>query len=85
MIVKYFYLITDSMRHYEYIYLKVKIIPDEFQIIYNIDQYAHNRYVYAESRKGIYVIPEAGGIENYPLFEFLENFGYAIVSVTSEI
>ena len=83
MDVKYFYLITDSMRRYEYISLKLKIITDEFLILYNIDQYAHNGYVYAEPRKGMYVIPEAGGIANYPIFEALEPFGYAIVSVIS--
>ena len=83
MDVKYFYLITDSMRRYEYISLKLKIITNEFLILYNIDQYAHNGYVYVETRKVMYVIPEAGGIANYPLFEVLEPFGYAIVSVTS--
>ena len=33
--------------------------------------------------KGMNVIPEAGGIANYPSFEVLEPFGYGIVSVTS--
>ena len=75
MNVKYFYLITDSMRRYENIYFKLKIIPDEFLILYNIDQYAHNGYVYVGTRKVMYVIPEAGGIVNYPLFEVLEQFG----------
>ena len=83
MNVKHFYLITDSMRRYENIYFKLKIIPDEFLILYNIDQYAQNGYVYTEYRKGMYVIPEAEGIVKYPLFEVLEPFWYAIMSVTS--
>ena len=51
--VKYFYLITDSIRQYKYISFKLKTRPNEFIILYNIDQYTHNVYVHAESRKGM--------------------------------
>ena len=74
--IKDFYLNNDLDR-YEYIRIPIKLIPQAI-----IDQYAladkeRDGYVYAEVRKGMYGLPQAGKVANDELVQHLAEFGYA--------
>ena len=70
------------MIQYKDICLKLQKTPNIFCILYNLYQYVHNRYVYTEVKKGIYKLQYEGIITHVQVVEFLEPFGYALVSVT---
>ena len=59
-----FYLNTPTTR-YEYLKLKLSDIPDEIIRLYDLKNKATiDVSVYMEIRKGMYVLPQAGLIEN---------------------
>jgi hypothetical protein len=81
--VKNYYLGTP-LDIYEYMRLAINTLPQEI-----IDQYAllnlvHNGFVYLESRKGMYGLPQAGILANQLLVKRLALFGYYPVTNTPQ-
>eukprot|EP00978_Attheya_sp_CCMP212_P042683 scaffold264557_cov29-Attheya_sp.AAC.4 len=79
---KDFYLNND-MEIYKYIRIPVKMIPEEFIITYNLTPLIRNGFVYAEVRKGMYGLPQAGKIAQDHLTKVLEPWGYAPAPITA--
>jgi hypothetical protein len=79
--LKDFYLGTP-MQRYEYLRIPVKAIPQSVYKYYALQEYEHDGYVYAEIRKGMYGLPQAGKIASDRLIQFLEPHGYAPVPIT---
>ena len=53
------------------------MIPQEFVEKYNLQEKAHNGYIYARVTKGIYgPPPQSGQIEHCALVKYLEPYGY---------
>jgi hypothetical protein len=83
--IKDFYLNTE-MERYEYMRLPIDIIQQEI-----IDQYyqllplVHNGYVYIETRKGMYGLPQVGIIANNKLRTHLATFGYIPTKHTPDL
>ena len=51
------------MNIYEYMKLPLDIIPEEIIQQYNLRNLSHKGFVYKESQKGMYGIPQAGKME----------------------
>jgi hypothetical protein len=79
--LKDFYLNTP-MERYEYVRIPIDIIPDISIIEHNLLPLVHNGFVYAECRKGMYGLPQAGRIANDRLVAFLAPHGYEPVPIT---
>ena len=54
--IKDFYLNTE-MKRYEYMKLKLDIIPEEIVLQYKLREVASDGWVYLEIRKGMYGLP----------------------------
>jgi hypothetical protein len=78
---KDFYLGTPMSR-YEYMRISVKFIPDQIMDQYSLWDKVENGLVYAEIRRGMYSLPQAGRFANDALCKFLEPHGYTPVPVT---
>ena len=70
-----FYL-NIPMNRYEDMNLPLDIIPEEIIQKYNLRNLAHKGFVYMETRKGVYGLPQAGKIANDKLKLHLAKFGY---------
>jgi hypothetical protein len=57
--LKDFYLGT-RMTYFVYVRIPVSVIPDSIMLEYNLAPLIHNKHVYAEVRKGMYGLPQAG-------------------------
>jgi hypothetical protein len=79
--LKDFYLNTP-MERYEYVRIPLTLIPDTIMNLYNLDELVHKGAVYAEVRKGMYGLPQAGRIAYDRLKEFLAPHGYAPLAHT---
>jgi hypothetical protein len=79
--LKDFYLNTP-MERYEYIRLPIEVIPPISIIEHNLVPLVHKGYVYAEVRRGMYGLPQAGRIANDQLTAFLAPKGYTPVPIT---
>jgi hypothetical protein len=79
--LKDFYLGTPMAR-YEYMRVLIHMIPDTIMDLYKLHNLVHNGHVYAEIRKGMYGLPQAGKIANARLTKFLEPYGYIPTGVT---
>ena len=55
----------------------IDMIPEEIIQQYNIIPLVKNGYVYIETQKVMYGLPQAGLIANLHLKQHLEKFGYA--------
>ena len=75
MDIKDFYLYT-MMARYEYLKIHKRDIPKLIWDHYNLDSLAVNDYVYAEVRRGMYGLPQAGKIANDELIPHLSAYGY---------
>jgi hypothetical protein len=73
--IKDFYL-NNPMSRYEYMRIPLDVIPEDIIEQYGLRELAHNGYVYAEIRKGMYGLPQAGRIANDALVPYLERNGY---------
>ena len=73
--IKNFYLGTP-LAEYEYMKLRLAIIPDEIIEQYNLLHIAVDGWVYCEIKKGMYGLPHAGKIANERLTKHLAPFGY---------
>ena len=49
---------------------------------YKLHDLANQGFVYTETQKGVYVIPQAGNIYNDKLKQYLAKFCYAPVHIT---
>ena len=79
--LKDFYLGTPLDR-YEYIRIPLSFIPQAIINLYNLTAIAINGYVWAEVRKGMYGLPQAGILANQLLQRKLEPHGYRPVPIT---
>jgi hypothetical protein len=79
--LKDFYLCSD-LPEYEYVRIPIHMIPDNIMELYKLQDKIHNGYVYAEVRKGMYGLPQAGRLANEKLRTFLEPHGYIPCAVT---
>lgn len=70
-----FYLGTP-MDRYEYIVIPLDIIPEAIINQYNMRDMAYRGKVYAEVRKGMYGLPQAGVLANKQLAANLKPHGY---------
>jgi hypothetical protein len=79
--LKDFYLGTD-MTEYEYARILVHLLPASIITYYNLDDKIVDGYVYAECRKGMYGLPQAGKLANDNLGNFLKPHGYVPCPIT---
>jgi hypothetical protein len=79
--LKDFYLGTP-MKHYEYMRISVKYIPDQIMDQYELWDLVKNGFVYVEIRRGMYGLPQAGRLANDALCAFLAPHGYEPVPIT---
>ena len=79
--IKDFYL-NAEMERYEYMKLKIDIIPDEIVLQYKLKELTSNGWVYLEIRKGMYGLPQAGILANKKLTAHLEKQVYIPTSRT---
>jgi hypothetical protein len=70
------------MEWYEYVRLPIEVIPPISIIEHNLLPLVHKGYVYAEVRRGMYGLPQAGRIANDQLTAFLTPKGYTPIPVT---
>jgi hypothetical protein len=79
--LKDFYLGTPLDR-FEYIRIPLSFIPQAIIDLYNLNDIAVDGYVWAEVRKGMYGLPQAGILANQLLQRKLEPHGYRPVPIT---
>jgi hypothetical protein len=70
------------MEQYKYMRVPIHMIPDSIMVLYKLHDLVHGGHIYAEIRKGMYGLPQAGKIANARLTKFLEPYGYVSTSVT---
>ena len=56
--------------------IQIVMIPQEFFDKYNLQEKAHNGYIYARVTKVMYGLPQSGWISNDTLVKQLEPYGY---------
>jgi hypothetical protein len=69
-------------KHFAYVRVPIHMIPDEVMVHYNLHRLVHNGHVYAEVRKGMYGLPQAGRLANDQLQRFLAPHGYRPCPIT---
>jgi hypothetical protein len=69
-------------KDYAYVRVPIHMIPDEVMIHYNLHGLVHKGHVYAEVRKGMYGLPQAGRLANDQLQRFLAPHGYRPCPIT---
>jgi hypothetical protein len=79
--IKNFYLGTPMAR-FEYMKIPIGVFPQATINQYNLNQHAHNGFIYLEVRKAIYGLPQAGILANQLLKQRLRPFGYFEVAHT---
>jgi hypothetical protein len=79
--LKDFYLGTPLDR-FEYIRIPIKFIPQVIIDLYNLNDIAFNGFIWAEVRKGMYGLPQAGILANQLLQRKLAPHGYRPVPIT---
>jgi hypothetical protein len=82
--IKDFYYGTPMAR-FEYMKLRLALIPDEIVEQYNLLDIVHEGYMYLEVRKGIPGLKQAGKIANDRLTRHLATFGYSPVARTPSL
>jgi hypothetical protein len=75
------YLCSD-LPDYEYVRIPTHMLPPAIVELYQLESKISNGYVYAEVRKGMYGLPQAGKLANDRLRKFLAPFGYVPCPVT---
>jgi hypothetical protein len=77
MDIKDFYLNTPMAR-YEYMQLRITDMPEDVIAHYTLtDIITHDGYIYCETQKGMYVLPQAGIIAQQLLEKCLKAHGYS--------
>ena len=72
---KNFYLCTPLNRN-EYMRIPIKLIPQEFIDLYDLDPKVKNGYIYMVISRGMYGIPQSGILANKLLEKRLAKQGY---------
>eukprot|EP00957_Ditylum_brightwellii_P103365 7877076-Ditylum_brightwellii.AAC.1 len=70
------------MERKEYMRMPAHLIPHDFLNGYDLHNKIHNGYIYMETSKGMYGLPQAGKIVNMLLKQRLANHGYHEVKHT---
>ena len=83
LIQNYFYL-NNYMYRDKYIMIRISMIPQEFVEKYNSTEKAHNGYIYARLKKGMYKLPQSERIPHGALLKHLEKNGYYPSSKTPD-
>lgn len=73
--MKNFYLNTP-LDHYEYVWVRLSDIPEEFVNKYNLQAFVKDGWVYFKIQRGVYGLPQAGKLANDLLTEHLNAAGY---------
>ena len=73
--IKDFYL-NNPLPTPEYIRFRANLIPRGIWEQYDLDQYCHNGWLYAQVGKGMYGLPQAGKVANDHLVPRLHAAGY---------
>jgi hypothetical protein len=79
--LKDFYLMSD-LDDYEYVRIPKFMIPQQIIDLYHLEDKFDDGFIYAEVRKGIYSLPQAGRLANLRLENFLRPYGYVPCPVT---
>jgi hypothetical protein len=79
--LKDFFLCSDLVD-YEYVRIPRHMLPDAIISLYNLEPLISNDYVYAQVRKGMYGLPQAGKLANDALVKYLAPHGFIPCSVT---
>jgi hypothetical protein len=79
--LKDFYL-CSNLDEDKYVRNPEHMLPDEIIELYNLKAKIVNGFVYAEVRKGMYGLPQAGRLANLQLQKFLEPHGYVVCPIT---
>jgi hypothetical protein len=79
--IKDFYL-NSKLSDYEYIFIELRLIPEDFVQQYNLDKIAVNGKILAEVRGGMYGLKQAGKIAHDDLKQHLKPYGYQPVQFT---
>jgi hypothetical protein len=72
--LKDFYLCSD-LPMYKYVRIPMHLLPPVIIELYELKSKIVNGYIYAEVRKGMYSLPQAGKLANDRLRNFLQPFG----------
>ena len=83
----YFFYLMTTFDRFEYMRMRIDLIPQELIDLYNLgDKVKYDSkdvgYVYMEIRKGMYGIPQLGILSNKLLKERLTKYGYNEVAHT---
>jgi hypothetical protein len=73
--LKDFYL-CSVLDEFEYVRIPEHMLPQEIIDLYDLKDKIVDGFVYAEVRKGMYGLPQAGRLANLQLQKFLEQYGY---------
>jgi hypothetical protein len=79
--LKDFYL-CSNLPTYDYVCIPVHLLPPAIIALYKLEDKISNGFVYAEVRKGMYGLPQAGKLANDRLCKFLAPFGYVPCPIT---
>jgi hypothetical protein len=79
--LKDFYLCSD-LEEYKYVRIPLHMLPEAIMDLYSLHAKISNGHVYAEVRKCMYGLPQAGRLANENLRTFLELHGYAPCHIT---
>ena len=71
-----------SPAEYEYVRIPIWMIPPHIQILYNLAPKIIDGHIYAEIRRGMYGLPQAGKLANDQLAQFLLPHHYLPCPVT---
>jgi hypothetical protein len=67
---------------YEYLRIPLSMIPAHIQLLYQLADKASDNHVFAEIRRGMYGLPQAGKLANDQLQALLQPHGYTPCSLT---
>ncbi len=79
--LKDFYLMSE-LDDYEYMRIPLHMLPQQIIELYDLQDKIIDGYVYAEVRRGMYGLPQAGRLANEQLRAFLEPYGYLPCPIT---
>ena len=80
------YFLATSMKKTEYMKVKLKHIPEDIRIKYNLyDKVTSNEYVYIKIKKGMYGLKQAAILAYKNLQDNIKPFGYAPVLGTVRV
>jgi 4-hydroxy-3-methylbut-2-enyl diphosphate reductase IspH len=76
-------LLGTATERYECIRIPLHMIPDNIMELYELHDLVHNGHVYAEIRKGMHGLPQAGRLADDRLQIFLKPHGCSPVNITA--